>query len=99
MDGRLLSMSGYYACIVTSSAEHPYNIIQPMEVFLDLLRDFSLVFLPLLVAMDPLAVVPFMVPFLGSLPPGRRLRVINTSVVTPGWLSDYSSWGWVERSF
>src|SRR5919106_1951464 len=53
-----------------------------MEPYLSLLKDFSLVFLPLLVAMDPLAMVPFLVPFLGSLPPHRRLRVINTAVVT-----------------
>jgi multiple antibiotic resistance protein len=53
-----------------------------MQPYLSLLKDFSLVFLPLLVAMDPLAVVPFLVPFLGSLPTGRRLRVINTAVVT-----------------
>lgn len=53
-----------------------------MEPYLGLLKDFSLVFLPLLVAMDPLAVVPFLVPFLGSLQPDRRRRVINISVVT-----------------
>lgn len=53
-----------------------------MDPFLSLLKEFSLVFLPLLVAMDPLGIVPFLVPFLGSLQPGRRLRVINIAVAT-----------------
>jgi multiple antibiotic resistance protein len=45
-------------------------------------KDFVLVFLPLLVAMDPLATVPFLVPFLGSLPPPRRNRVILVALAT-----------------
>jgi multiple antibiotic resistance protein len=49
---------------------------------LELLKDFSLVFLPLLVAMDPLAILPFLVPFLGTLQPGRRIRVINVALIT-----------------
>jgi multiple antibiotic resistance protein len=53
-----------------------------MEYFRQLLQDFTLVFLPLLVAMDPLAILPFLVPFLSSLPPGRRIRVINIASVT-----------------
>jgi multiple antibiotic resistance protein len=53
-----------------------------MPAFLDLITEFSLVFLPLLVAMDPLAVLPFLVPFLGTVQPSRRLRVINTAIIT-----------------
>jgi len=50
--------------------------------FLELLKDFSLVFLPILVAMDPLAILPFLVPFLGTLRPQRRIRVINIALLT-----------------
>lgn len=53
-----------------------------MEHIRQLLQDFTLVFLPLLVAMDPLAILPFLVPFLSSLPPSRRVRVINIASVT-----------------
>jgi len=53
-----------------------------MPLPLDWLKEFSLVFLPLLVAIDPLAILPFLVPFLGSLPPARRHRVINISTLT-----------------
>ncbi|HEU0022081.1 MAG TPA: MarC family protein [Dehalococcoidia bacterium] len=53
-----------------------------MEYLQQLLKDFPLVFLPLLVAMDPLGILPFLVPFLSSLQPGRRLRVINIAAVT-----------------
>ncbi len=53
-----------------------------MTALLDFLRDFSLVFLPLFVAMDPLSLVPFLVPFLGSLPPASRGRVIRIALVT-----------------
>jgi small neutral amino acid transporter SnatA (MarC family) len=49
---------------------------------LELLKDFSLVFLPLLVAMDPLAILPFLVPFLRTLSPQRRIRVINVALIT-----------------
>lgn len=50
----------------------------PLEPF----KDFYLVFVPLLVAMDPLAVLPFLVPFLGSIPRERRRRVVNISLLT-----------------
>jgi multiple antibiotic resistance protein len=53
-----------------------------VEYMPQLLKDFTLVFLPLLVAMDPLATLPFLVPFLSSLQPGRRVRVINIAAVT-----------------
>jgi multiple antibiotic resistance protein len=49
---------------------------------LELLKDFSLVFLPLLVAMDPLDILPFLVPFLRTLRPQRRIRVINVALIT-----------------
>jgi multiple antibiotic resistance protein len=49
---------------------------------LEPLKDFYLVFLPLLVAMDPLSVLPFLVPFLGSIPRDRRRRVVNVSLLT-----------------
>jgi multiple antibiotic resistance protein len=32
--------------------------------------------------MDPLAILPFLVPFLGTLQPGRRIRVINVALIT-----------------
>jgi len=53
-----------------------------MDNYLQLLKDFTLVFLPLLVAMDPLAILPFLVPFLGTLQANRRLRVVNIAAIT-----------------
>jgi len=55
---------------------------QPMPGILESLKDFSLVFLPLLVAMDPLAILPFLVPFLGSVQPAHRRRVVNIALIT-----------------
>jgi multiple antibiotic resistance protein len=55
---------------------------QPMPGVLESLKDFSLVFLPLLVAMDPLAILPFLVPFLGAVPPAHRRRVVNIALIT-----------------
>lgn len=49
---------------------------------MDHLKDFYLVFLPLLVAMDPLAVLPFWVPLLGGVPRERRRRVTGLALVT-----------------
>lgn len=46
------------------------------------MREFLLVFLPLLVAMDPLTIVPFLVPFLAKVPVQRQARVINTALLT-----------------
>lgn len=53
-----------------------------MDTVLALLKDFVLVFVPLLVAMDPLAILPFIVPLLSGLQPGRRIKTINIAVVT-----------------
>lgn len=53
-----------------------------MSALLDQLKEFSLVFLPLLVAMDPLGVLPFWVPFIGPIPAGRRVRVLYTALAT-----------------
>ncbi|MBM3933355.1 MAG: MarC family protein [SAR202 cluster bacterium] len=47
-----------------------------------LLKEFSLVFLPMLVAMDPIATLPLLVPFLSPIPPERRGKVINTALLT-----------------
>jgi multiple antibiotic resistance protein len=55
---------------------------QPMPDILESLKDFSLVFLPLLVAMDPLAILPFLVPFLGAVQPAHRRRVVNIALIT-----------------
>ena len=55
---------------------------QPMPGVLESLKDFSLVFLPLLVAMDPLAILPFLVPFLSAVPPAHRRRVVNVALIT-----------------
>ncbi len=66
--------------------------------FLELLKDFSLVFLPLLVAMDPLAILPFLVPFLGTLQPQRRIRVINVALIT-GLATGCCSWRWAGAFF
>jgi small neutral amino acid transporter SnatA (MarC family) len=59
-----------------------FNLLELMFYLLELLKDFSLVFLPLLVAMDPLAILPFLVPFLRTLSPQRRIRVINVALIT-----------------
>ncbi len=53
-----------------------------MAAILDQLREFSLVFLPLLVAMDPLGILPFWVPFIGSIPEARRGKVLYTALAT-----------------
>jgi multiple antibiotic resistance protein len=53
-----------------------------MSVILEQLEQFSLVFLPLLVAMDPLAILPFWVPFYGSMQPERRRRTLYTALAT-----------------
>lgn len=53
-----------------------------MPGILESLKDFSLVFLPLLVAMDPLAILPFLVPFLGAVQPAHRRRVVNIALLT-----------------
>ena len=53
-----------------------------MPGILESLKDFSLVFLPLLVAMDPLAILPFLVPFLGAVQPAHRRRVVNIALIT-----------------
>ena len=72
--------------IVAELASHSNRIISyiivRMEYSLQLLQDFILVFLPLLVAMDPLAILPFLVPILSSLQPSRRVRLINIAAVT-----------------
>lgn len=44
--------------------------------------DFFLVFIPLFVAMDPLGVLPFLVPFLGQVQAARRGRVIRIALAT-----------------
>jgi multiple antibiotic resistance protein len=53
-----------------------------MTEFLGLLKDFSLVFLPLFVAMDPVSVLPFLFTFLGPLNPRQRRKVIYTALTT-----------------
>ncbi|MDA0265297.1 MAG: MarC family protein [Chloroflexi bacterium] len=49
---------------------------------MDYLKDFYLVFLPLLVVMDPLSVLPFWVPLIGAVPKERRQRVTGMALVT-----------------
>jgi multiple antibiotic resistance protein len=49
---------------------------------LELLKDFSKAFLPLLPAMNPLAVLPFLLPSLGALHPQRRIKAINIALIT-----------------
>ena len=46
------------------------------------LKDFHEVFVPLFVAMDPLAVVPFLVTLLERVDTGRRTRVIHVALLT-----------------
>jgi multiple antibiotic resistance protein len=46
------------------------------------LKEFGLVFLPLFVAMDPLGILPFLVPLLGSIEPGKRRKVIYIALTT-----------------
>ena len=53
-----------------------------MEQFLDGLKDFHEVFVPLFVAMDPLAVVPFLLTLLKPIEASRRMRVIHVALVT-----------------
>ena len=53
-----------------------------MVAIADSLKTFFIVFLQLFVAMDPLSVLPFLVPFLGGLPQARRGRVIRVVLIT-----------------
>ena len=53
-----------------------------MAAPIELLKDFSLVFLPLLVAMDPLGLLPFLVPFLGAIPPQQHTKIVLTALLT-----------------
>ena len=53
-----------------------------MTVSTEPLRDFFLVFLPLLVAMNPLGTLPFLIPILGSIPREKHHRVVLTTLVT-----------------
>ncbi|MBI2165546.1 MAG: MarC family protein [Chloroflexi bacterium] len=53
-----------------------------MSYFWDFLKEFSQVFLPLFVAMDPLSVLPFLVSFVAPMEPDRRQRVIRIALLT-----------------
>lgn len=53
-----------------------------MDALADFLQRFSLVFLPLFVAMDPLGNVAFLVPVLGAARPHRRRRVVHLALAT-----------------
>lgn len=48
----------------------------------DRATDFFLVFIPLFVAMDPLGVLPFLVPFLGKVQATHRGRVVRIALAT-----------------
>ena len=48
----------------------------------DWVKEFGLSFVQLFVVMDPLAVLPFLVPFLGTVNQHARRRVIRLSLVT-----------------
>jgi multiple antibiotic resistance protein len=53
-----------------------------MDAVLSFAKEFSLVFLPLFVAMSPLSVVPFLVMFLRDIPQERRGKVVRTALFT-----------------
>ncbi len=53
-----------------------------MEQVLDGLRDFHLVFLPLLVVMDPLGALPFLASFAGAMPTPQRARIHRIAILT-----------------
>lgn len=53
-----------------------------MPALLDYLKDFSLVFLPLFVAMDTPSMIPFLVTLLGPAQPTRRRKVVRIALIT-----------------
>ncbi len=53
-----------------------------MSAALDAVKNFSLVFLPLFVAMAALSLTPFVMALLGQVQPERRSRVISTALLT-----------------
>ncbi|MEK9659917.1 MAG: MarC family protein [Chloroflexota bacterium] len=53
-----------------------------MEQVLAGLKEFHLVFLPLLVVMDPLGVLPFLAAFTGVMPAAMRARIHRTALFT-----------------
>ena len=59
-----------------------WGTIWGMQAFVDWLKDFPLVFVPLFVAMSPLSVLPFLTPFLGRVAPARRGALVRNAMVT-----------------
>ncbi len=53
-----------------------------MDVFLNLLRDFGLTFVPLFVAMDSISTVPILLTLTRDLPDRKRSSVIRNALIT-----------------